>query len=329
MSLPQISIILPVYNAERFITDTIASIIDQTYKDFELIIIDDGSTDRSLSKIAQFEDDRIVLLKNEVNSGIVFTLNRGIKEAKGKYIARMDADDIANPSRLKTQFDFLEQNADVSVLGTFQQNFGQNEQYVRPYQTHELIKAALVFNNHICHPTVMMRTEVLESNHLEYKREFLHTEDWALWFDCTTKGIVCQNLPEVLLRYRVEGQNITAKNRTTEKERHLKIYEYILSHFFEKVDKGLLELHWAISRADVSSVKIDDIKPYFRRIQQKLISANYDRKAVKKIIAFKKTKVFYNIVDHSKSKSLQFLISNGLFSFKHIRYLLGATFSRS
>jgi glycosyltransferase involved in cell wall biosynthesis len=110
MNAPEISIVLPAYNCEAFLTEAIESILNQTLKDFELIIINDGSTDKTEDVVKSFSDARIIYLKNETNSGLVYTLNKGIDIAKGKYIARMDGDDISLPTRLAKQKAILDEN---------------------------------------------------------------------------------------------------------------------------------------------------------------------------------------------------------------------------
>ncbi len=114
-----VSIIMPVYNSSGYLSDAIESILSQTYSDFEFIIIDDASTDNSIEIIYSYHDPRIVLLKNDINLGVTHSLNKGIKHARGKYIARMDADDIALPQRIELQVDFLEKNPEFILVGSF------------------------------------------------------------------------------------------------------------------------------------------------------------------------------------------------------------------
>ena len=116
--MPRVSVVMPAYNAEKYIGEAIDSILNQTFTDFEFIIIDDGSSDRTADIVKSYSDPRIRLLANERNSGIVASLNRGIQKATGKYIARMDADDYSRLDRIKKQVDFLDNHPEVIALGT-------------------------------------------------------------------------------------------------------------------------------------------------------------------------------------------------------------------
>ena len=118
MNVPAVSVILPAYNCEKFIGKAIQSVLQQTFSDLELIIINDGSTDKTEFAILAFDDPRIIYIKNQMNKGLVFTLNRCIELAKGKYIARMDADDICLPERFAKQKTFLDQNENIAVVAT-------------------------------------------------------------------------------------------------------------------------------------------------------------------------------------------------------------------
>ena len=113
MKIPRLTVIMPAYNAEEFLEESISSILNQTYSDFELLIGDDGSTDRTMEIIQSFCDDRIIVMRNEKNLGIPCTLNRLIKASKGEYIARQDSDDISLPKRLEKQVDFLDKNPEI------------------------------------------------------------------------------------------------------------------------------------------------------------------------------------------------------------------------
>ena len=115
---PLVSIILPAYNCEKFIRKTIHSLINQTYSNFELLVINDGSTDATTSIIQSFKDTRIQLIQNEKNKGLIYTLNKGIELSKGKYIARIDADDICLPERLQKQVNWLEKNTQIAIVAT-------------------------------------------------------------------------------------------------------------------------------------------------------------------------------------------------------------------
>ena len=145
--MPKISVIMPAYNAEQYISEAIESILGQTFADFEFIIIDDGSSDSTSGIIASYKDSRIRYFRNEKNLGIVGALNRGLALAAGEYIARMDADDISLPERFQTQCAYMEKHPDVGVCGTAIKVFGKNmEEYDRFFSTNKAdLKAELLF----------------------------------------------------------------------------------------------------------------------------------------------------------------------------------------
>ena len=150
---------MPAYNAEQYICEAIESILNQTYKDFEFIIINDGSTDRTKEIIKSYNDPRIVYLENEKNSGIVVTLNKGLDFATGEYIARMDADDVASPKRFEKQVAYMGKNKGIGVLGTGIIIFGEGmaEKSYSFSSNARQAKADLFFNSSLAHPTVMIR----------------------------------------------------------------------------------------------------------------------------------------------------------------------------
>jgi glycosyltransferase involved in cell wall biosynthesis len=210
-----ISVLLPCYNSERYIREAIQSILDQTYIHFELLILDDGSTDNTISIISEFKDKRIVLLCENANKGIVYQLNKGIEHAKGEFIARMDADDISFPERFQKQVDFLEdiRNQKIDVLGTDAVSIGSSSkpiihQNYRPEQISFMIN----FKCPILHPTVLIRRRVFDQG-MRYPHNYTYAEDYALW-RLIDKGDNLAIIPDVLLSYRIhDNQTNKSKER--------------------------------------------------------------------------------------------------------------------
>ena len=200
--MPKISVIMPTYNTEKYLKEAVDSILSQTFADFELIVIDDGSTDKTIDILNSFNDKRIRILQGD-KKGIAAALNKGIKNSNSEYIARMDADDIAMPKRFEKQIKFLDSNLDYGICGTFITAFSEKgeEQWFENLKEHvcwfDLLKDVT-----FCHPTVMIRKKVLEQNDLMYDETFLYGEDGDFWLRLLkkTKGY---NIPEKLLRYRV------------------------------------------------------------------------------------------------------------------------------
>ena len=199
---PLISIVLPVFNCEAYLSDAIQSILIQSFSDFELIVINDASTDSSQSIIQSFNDKRIREIVNKQNLGLAKSLNIGFKLAKGQYIARMDADDISMPSRLEKQFLFMEENPDIDISGADYELFGEKTRIVKlPYEDRE-IKDTLFFNSCIAHPTVIFRHESIKKYMIKYNEKFLYSQDYELWCRLIDK-LSFANIPDVLLKYRV------------------------------------------------------------------------------------------------------------------------------
>lgn len=206
---PEISVLLPVYNSQDYIIDSILSILNQTYSNFELLILyEKGINDRTLDYINIINDTRIKVIKNKTKLGLAGSLNEGIKKAKGKYIARMDSDDISTPDRLEKQYELLEKNPNIDICSSWQKHFGTNYIWIHesPYED-EKIKALLLFECCICHSTVMFRKEKFIKNELFYKTD-IRQEDFDLWCRAS-KYCNFVVLQEILGFYRLHSTNIT------------------------------------------------------------------------------------------------------------------------
>lgn len=198
----EVSVLMPVYNGEMFLGEAIESILKQTLANFEFIIVCDPSTDNSLSVIQSYKDPRIILLTNEKKIGLAASLNRGLKTARGKYVVRMDADDMSMPERLARQTVFMEKHRDVGVCGSWLKIMDYDRDWIRklPVDQEEL-KIHLLFGCPIAHPTVIMRREMLVQYNLNYNPAFLYSEDYDLWSRCA-RHFPITNQGEVLYLYR-------------------------------------------------------------------------------------------------------------------------------
>ena len=221
MTAPKVTVLMPVYNGERYVGEAIESILAQTFTDFELLIVDDGSTDRTLSILREYarQDRRVVVLQNGSNLGLVPTLNRGLSATRGEYIARMDADDVSLPERLARQVAYMDQHPEVGVLGT---NIvyidaegrllnGGRPKARRPMSS-TLIHWMLLWRCAIYHPTVMIRRSVLEQTGFTYDPNFRHAEDRDLWTRLAKRTTIA-SLPDVLLHYRIRPTSICRVHR--------------------------------------------------------------------------------------------------------------------
>lgn len=200
---PKISVILPVYNAEKYIAESIKSILDQTFRDFEFIIINDGSKDKSEEIILSFKDERIVYISQQ-NIGLAATLNKGIEVAKGSYIARQDNDDISFKERLRIQYEFLEKNKGIDLVGASAEIIDEKGQPTGRFHRHETsndcLKFFLLFDNPFVHSAVMFRKATVQKiGGYNTSKEIF--EDYNLWSRIARVSGV-SNVPDVLLKYR-------------------------------------------------------------------------------------------------------------------------------
>lgn len=214
--LPSISIVMPVFNAERYLSQALESLLGQTYGDFELIVIDDGSTDTGGKVIEKYRalDARIVVRRQE-NLGVTEALNRGLAMARGEYLARMDADDIALPNRFARQIEFMRDHPQVGLLATrcrlLHSDGTLSDQ--RDLATSDLeIRWASLFQNPLAHPTVMMRRRILEQHDLRYSFDWPAIEDYDLWTRLLPLTQAA-TLDEPLLLYRVHPESVCSRRR--------------------------------------------------------------------------------------------------------------------
>ncbi|MDR2040279.1 MAG: glycosyltransferase [Bacteroidales bacterium] len=205
-----VSVIMPVYNTEKYVGEAIESILNQEFADFEFIIIDDGSTDNSLQVIQSYNDPRIRLITNNSNIGNYPSRNRAMQLAQGKYICVMDADDIAMPNRLLTQFNFMEFNPDYVALGSFAfvlHANGSTTQGIRTFGE-DNCKIRLLQTNISYHPSMILRRETLVEYNIKYDEQYIYAADFDLMVQLSKVGIV-NNIPSFLLYYRIHSEQIS------------------------------------------------------------------------------------------------------------------------
>jgi glycosyltransferase involved in cell wall biosynthesis len=228
--LPVISVILPVFNEDKYLKESVNSLLNQSFKNFELIIIDDASTNPETHKIIdniKTKDNRIKAIKNETNLGLTKSLNIAIKKAQGKYIARMDADDISHKERLRIQYNFLEKNKEIGICGTWIKMFNKiHKKYISPFD-HEHILVKSFIQCPFFHPTVMFRKDLFFHHNLFYNENIRYSQDYELWTRAlrVTKGA---NIPKYLLYYRVHNNQISILKAQEQNKTISYIYNNIL-----------------------------------------------------------------------------------------------------
>mgnify|MGYP002641351438 CR=1 FL=1 len=206
---PLLTVVLTTYNGSQYIRESIDSITSQSFRDFELIIIDDASTDNTLEIIADIDDARIRVVKNEKNLGVCPTRNLGINLAKGKYYAAHDHDDLSDPRRFKKQIDFLEHNPDTVLVATGTNRLfrGHLTPFGDPRMANPMIlNWALNLHNALVHSSIMMRTDILKTHDIRYRSTIQYADDFDLYHQLAAFGQI-QCLPERLTTYRVHESN--------------------------------------------------------------------------------------------------------------------------
>jgi glycosyltransferase involved in cell wall biosynthesis len=220
---PIFSIVLCTYNAETYLHECIQSLLNQSLQDFELIIVDDGSSDGTLTYLESVRDHRLKLVRLGKNHGLIYARTKGFEAASGRYIALMDADDIAAPQRLEAQLLAMEQKG-LDVCGSFHTTLDSSTGKRRPRKGHSSdsdIRALLTIYSPLCNPSTSLRASIVRTK--GYNTEYLHAEDYGLWCDIAAKGGKFHNIPEQLLTYRLHPSQISKVKQETARKSFSKI----------------------------------------------------------------------------------------------------------
>lgn len=237
MNSPAVSVILPAYNCEKYIGAAIQSVLQQTLSDFELIVVNDGSVDKTNEVINSFRDKRIIYIKNSKNEGLIYSLNRAINLSQGKYIARMDADDICHRERLEKQKNYLDQHHEIAVIASTIEYINEHSEKTGEWAldkktiSGEQIKKMMLHQNCIAHPTVMIRSEILKK--LKYKPYQKNIEDYDLWLRILSRNYKIAKINEPLLEYRIHSNSVTSTylKKTNPFYKHLLMKTKYLTRF--------------------------------------------------------------------------------------------------
>ena len=254
--LPQVSILMPVYNTAPYLREAMDSMLSQTFTDFELIVLNDCSPDNAEEILDTYDDPRIVRYRGERNVGLANMLNVGIEMARGKYIARMDSDDISLPNRLKVQVDFLEKHPDIDLVSVAMQLFGAKEEVWVREQNPEKVKINALFYSPVLHASSMWRKESFERHGLRFRQDMVPAEDYDLWTRALVRGLKLVNLPDVLYRYRLHPNQATQqKEKTFEKVRIVRrnYLKATLPSISEKSIEAFPKKVWPVFAANLRS----------------------------------------------------------------------------
>lgn len=276
--MPKVTVFMPVYNSSSFLKKSIESILNQSYKDFELLIIDDGSTDDSLEIIKSFNDYRIRLFKNEVNKGLPYTRNRGLELARGEYFAIMDSDDIAFRNRLKQQVNYLEENKEIDIVTSDELVIYKGIPFkrVRRINNNDYISLYLLFDNYIGNTTVMFRKKISEK--IRYNEECFVCQDYEFWINLK-KNCKFASINKPLVKYRTGHNNITRLSNTKKRNKRNEVLlsirlKGLLDEKIKLNNEEMLRLNNFLDYKNTKLKKFDNIGDIFLKIINEVESNN-------------------------------------------------------
>ncbi|WP_051671468.1 glycosyltransferase family 2 protein [Oribacterium sp. P6A1] len=287
-----ISVIMATYNTEiSVLKEAVDSILNQTFNDFEFIIIDDGSNNGSYEYLSNIKDNRVSIIKNKINLGITKSLNIGIKKARGKYIARMDADDISLPERLEKEFLYMENHHDVVLCGSRMASVNREGQkigdlYIPRYKNMKEYHVKLLFKNPgPAHPTVMIRHETLSNNNITYDERLIYAQDYGMWEELSHYGKI-HVLKKVLLYRRKHEKQISVEKRDIQIKCDQNTQKKLLSVLLGKVTDEEVIFHYMHSTGYYHDVVItpEVLVWYDRLIQANKSRQIYDQRYLEKNI---------------------------------------------
>ena len=282
---PRVTVLMPVYNAASYVAAAMESILSQTYRDFEFLIIDDGSTDQSTQIISACDDPRIRFHTNDQNLGITRTLNKGLDLARGEYIVRMDADDISLPKRLERQVAFMDSNPDVGVCGTWFETFGESVGVCRIPVAPEDVQAHLLFHNTLAHPASCFRRQTFIEKGLRYDEQYLHAEDFKLW-QRASEHFPIANIAEVLLKYNIHPGSISQTKQVVQAQTLRRIDKEALSRLGINASDAELYLHRCLGNGgeELKTVSLDEVERWLQRLLvANDVAHHYSKKALRRL----------------------------------------------
>lgn len=319
---PDITVLMPNYNNAPFLAEAINSILNQTYKNFILLIVDDGSTDNSIEIIKNISDQRIQLIQKKSNSGIVDTLNIGLDNASTKYAIRMDGDDISTSNRFEILHSFMENHPEIGVCGSDIQAFGDTNDVWKYKTNKDEIKASLVYNAGVGHASCIYRMEVFKKKQIQYSNDHPYMEDYDL-FSKLKKHTEFANIPQPLYKYRILQHNSTIKNRDTLFDRYRNMYANVLIELGIEPSEKNIETHLDFFIHPTLSYKIIE----YRRWIDFLISQNktrniYPQKALENLLEHRWEIFFFKIAPMRIWKNIEYIRASKKIRLNQLIYLL-------
>jgi len=245
---------MSVYNGEKYLREAIDSILDQSFKDFEFLIINDGSIDKTHEILKSYDGTCLRIIEQE-NMGLTKSLNKGLSLAKGQYIARMDADDISLPHRLEKQVRLMDREPDIGICGTWVKTIGDSKEDIWRYPTEpEVIRCRMLFESALAHPSVMIRRSFFINNHLSYDEKLQWAQDYELWVRCSSLSTL-KNLEEVLLLYRSHPNGVGKRSSCEQRAAANLVRKQQLSQIGLRPDSAEFNIHERLSYYDFEICK--------------------------------------------------------------------------
>jgi len=263
---PKVSVLMPVYNGEKYLREAIDSILNQTFTDFEFLIIDDGSTDDSRKIISHYTDKRIRLIKNKQNLGLARSLNKVIELSLGLYLARMDADDISLPNRLQLQVSEMEKNANLGVVGSWVEIFGKakdNNIWKYP-ESNDEISSQLLLHCCFAHPTVLINKRLINQYNYSYP-EIRYGEDYAFWLKMN-KNLEYKNVQQVLLKYRITNSSLSRGNKDAYSESIRNIQKEYLKKMKIETSPSELIIHYMLGLSEFKKLMLHETEAWISKL---------------------------------------------------------------
>lgn len=284
---PLVSVVMAVCNGESWFHQALESIAGQTFSDYECIIIDDGSTDGTLQIALSFADDRVRVIENGSNLGLAASLNRGLRLARGRYIVRMDVDDVCIPTRFERQVVFMEANPLIAAAGCWVETISACNDIWKYPLDHEFIRCELLFGSSLAHPGMILRRDLFLEANLWYDESFRFAQDYDLW-ERASKQLRFANQPEILLQYRIHDNQV--QNKEAESQLYFAdlVRERQLKALFLSLNEEDLQFHLHVVRNRVmhSSAELVAAGKWFALLgEANEINGVYDAKAFRQTLA--------------------------------------------
>jgi glycosyltransferase involved in cell wall biosynthesis len=269
MPNPTVTVLICAYNGEAFIAEAIESVLTQTFQDFEIIVVDDASTDGTAQAVKRFKDGRIRRLVNEKNLGHAGSLNRGMAEAVGEYVAILDCDDRCFPTRLERQTAFLDDNPEYVLCGSWSRTFGSWDLERRYPTDYEALRASLLFECPIVTPSVMFRREMVRDAGMAFDSSCPLAFDYKFWIEAS-RHFPIANLEEFLVAYRLHPAQISSRKREKQKSDTRTVAVSLLRELLPEISEAEIDLHLDVFFMEpIASVdEIDRLRTHFGKIYE-------------------------------------------------------------